>query len=116
MKCGLHRSRRVKRKSRGRQPPDASLRVGGNVGDSRQEFCAEYRTSPLGGRRPTEIPTESPPHKPGPYAARLLRGKPQSPLRFGLRGKPGETMLYYEKERKKIQRSMGQDPYLDTPS
>ena len=26
-----------------------------------------------------------------------------------------KTMLYYEKERKKIQRSMGQDPYLDTP-
>ncbi len=27
-----------------------------------------------------------------------------------------KTMLYYEKERKKIQRSMGQDPYLDTPN
>ena len=27
-----------------------------------------------------------------------------------------KTMLYYEKERKKIQRSMGQAPYLDTPS
>jgi len=27
-----------------------------------------------------------------------------------------KTMLYYEKERKKIQRSMGQNPYLDTPS
>ncbi|MDR3232508.1 MAG: translocase [Planctomycetaceae bacterium] len=26
-----------------------------------------------------------------------------------------KIMLYYEKERKKIQRSMGQDPYLDTP-
>ncbi len=27
-----------------------------------------------------------------------------------------KTMLYYEKERKKIQRAMGQDPYLDTPN
>ena len=27
-----------------------------------------------------------------------------------------KTMLYYEKERKKVQRSMGQDPYLDTPN
>ncbi|GHT18109.1 protein translocase subunit SecA 2 [Planctomycetales bacterium] len=27
-----------------------------------------------------------------------------------------KTMLYYEKERKKIQRGMGQDPYLDTPN
>ncbi|MGL4594535.1 MAG: preprotein translocase subunit SecA [Thermoguttaceae bacterium] len=27
-----------------------------------------------------------------------------------------KVMLYYEKERKKIQRSMGQDPYLDTPN
>ncbi|MCL2744090.1 MAG: translocase [Planctomycetaceae bacterium] len=26
-----------------------------------------------------------------------------------------KIMLYYEKERKKMQRSMGQDPYLDTP-
>ncbi|MDR0703746.1 MAG: preprotein translocase subunit SecA [Planctomycetaceae bacterium] len=26
-----------------------------------------------------------------------------------------KTMLYYEKERKKMQHSMGQDPYLDTP-
>ncbi|MDR2170110.1 MAG: translocase [Planctomycetaceae bacterium] len=26
-----------------------------------------------------------------------------------------KTMLYYEKERKKIQHAMGQDPYLDTP-
>ncbi|MDR1478918.1 MAG: translocase [Planctomycetaceae bacterium] len=26
-----------------------------------------------------------------------------------------KTMLYYEKERKKMQRSMGQDPYLDSP-
>ncbi|MDR1485643.1 MAG: translocase [Planctomycetaceae bacterium] len=26
-----------------------------------------------------------------------------------------KTMLHYEKERKKMQRSMGQDPYLDTP-
>ena len=27
-----------------------------------------------------------------------------------------KTMLYYEKERKKMQRAMGQDPYLDTPN
>ena len=27
-----------------------------------------------------------------------------------------KTMLYYEKERKKMQRGMGQDPYLDTPN
>lgn len=27
-----------------------------------------------------------------------------------------KTMLYYEKERKKVQRAMGQDPYLDTPN
>jgi len=27
-----------------------------------------------------------------------------------------KTMMYFEKERKKIQRQMGQDPYLDTPS
>jgi preprotein translocase subunit SecA len=26
-----------------------------------------------------------------------------------------KVLLYYEKERKKIQRQMGQDPYLDTP-
>ena len=25
-----------------------------------------------------------------------------------------KTMLYYEKERKKMQRGMGQDPYLDS--
>ena len=27
-----------------------------------------------------------------------------------------KVMLYYEKERKKVQRSMGQDPYLDAPN
>lgn len=27
-----------------------------------------------------------------------------------------KTMLYYEKQRKKMQRGMGQDPYLDTPN
>ncbi len=27
-----------------------------------------------------------------------------------------KTMLYYEKERKKMQRGMGQDPYLDSPN
>jgi preprotein translocase subunit SecA len=26
-----------------------------------------------------------------------------------------KVMLYHEKERQKIQRAMGQDPYLDTP-
>ena len=26
-----------------------------------------------------------------------------------------KTLMYYEKERKKTQRQMGQDPYLDTP-
>ena len=26
-----------------------------------------------------------------------------------------KTMMYFEKERKKMQRQMGQDPYLDTP-
>jgi hypothetical protein len=25
------------------------------------------------------------------------------------------VMLYHEKERQKVQRQMGQDPYLDTP-
>jgi len=27
-----------------------------------------------------------------------------------------KVMLYYEKERKKVQRAMGQDPYLDAPN
>jgi len=27
-----------------------------------------------------------------------------------------KVMLYYEKERKKMQRAMGQDPYLDAPN
>jgi preprotein translocase subunit SecA len=26
-----------------------------------------------------------------------------------------KVMLYHEKERQKVQRQMGQDPYLDTP-
>ena len=26
-----------------------------------------------------------------------------------------KVLMYYEKERKKLQRQMGQDPYLDTP-
>ena len=26
------------------------------------------------------------------------------------------ALMYFEKERKKMQRQMGQDPYLDTPS
>jgi preprotein translocase subunit SecA len=27
-----------------------------------------------------------------------------------------KSMMYFEKERKKMQRQMGQDPYLDSPS
>ena len=26
-----------------------------------------------------------------------------------------KALMYFEKERKKVQRQMGQDPYLDTP-
>ena len=69
----------------------------------------------------------------GPKKARKLKNKgekepetefPEDRKRFYQAQKKVEkksyrgrkTMLYYEKERKKMQRGMGQDPYLDTPN
>jgi preprotein translocase subunit SecA len=44
----------------------------------------------------------------------LFRRAQRKVERKGFRNR--KVMLYYEKERKKMQRSMGQDPYLDAPN
>jgi preprotein translocase subunit SecA len=51
----------------------------------------------------------------GPFdrLARLFRRAPRKVERRHLRQR--RALMYFEKERKKMQRQMGQDPYLDTP-
>ena len=52
---------------------------------------------------------------PGPFdrLARLFRKAQKKVERRHFRQR--KAMMYFEKERKKAQRQMGQDPYLDTP-
>lgn len=48
-----------------------------------------------------------------PVSARSLRSAQQKVERKHFRDR--QILLYYEKQRKKLQREMGQDPYLDSP-
>jgi preprotein translocase subunit SecA len=55
--------------------------------------------------------------KPGPQSASLIgafRKAQRNVERTHFRGR--KILLYQEKERKKMQTHMGQDPYLDSPS
>lgn len=53
-------------------------------------------------------------NRPMHHMIRLFRRAQRRVDRRHFRGR--KTLMYFEKERKKMQRQMGQDPYLDTPN
>lgn len=108
----MHESARIDRQLIGRCGRQ------GDPGTYRQYLCLEDELlekafGPKRAKRFKKLGRQHPNRRFGGYLS-LFRKAQRKVEKKSFRNR--KTMLYYEKERKKVQRAMGQDPYLDTPS